>query len=108
MLAAAVTLWVLFSFWLLGPYLGLPRRFRRVAAWMLWAELAALLLYSYGRETCLERTCAPVAQAAGIAARTDLPILATALLAITVVHIARGGLTGTQERGDQPPARTTS
>ena len=95
MLAAAVTLWILFSFWLLAPYLGLPRRFRRVAAWMLWAEFTALLLYSYGRETCIERTCAPLAQAAGIAARTDLPILATALLAITVVHVARGGASRT-------------
>ena len=95
MLAAAVTVWILFSFWLIGPLFPLPHPLRRVGAWLLWAELAALLVYSYGSEHCLERTCAPIAQAAGIAARTDLPILAAGLLAITVIHVARGGLTRT-------------
>jgi hypothetical protein len=95
MLAAAVTVWVLFSFWLLAPLLNLPHPLRRIAGAILWAELVALLLYSYGSEGCLERTCAPLAQAAGIAARTDLPILTTAFLGITVAHVARRGLTRT-------------
>jgi hypothetical protein len=95
MLAAAVTVWVLFSFWLLAPLLELPHPLRRVGAVLLWTELATLLLYSYGIEKCIERTCAPIAQAAGIAARTDLPILAAAFLGITVVHLARSGLTRT-------------
>ena len=109
MLAAAVTIWILFSLWLIAPLVGVTHRLRRAAAAILWAELAALLLYSYGSEGCEERTCAPLAQAAGIAARTDLPILTTALLGITVVQLARRRLTPrTQERADQPPASTTS
>lgn len=88
-LTAALTVWILFSFWLIAPLLGLPHPLRRVGAAILWAELVALLLYSYGSEGCLERTCAPVAQAAGIAARTDLPILAVAFLAITGIHLVR-------------------
>ena len=43
---------------------------------LLGAELVVLLLWSYGTEGCLEPGCAPLAQAAGIAARVDVPILA--------------------------------
>jgi hypothetical protein len=89
MLAAAITVWILFSFWLLAPLVDVPRPLRQIAAALLWAELVALLIHSYGVEGCMETTCAPVAQAAGIAARTDLPILAAAFLAITCVHLAR-------------------
>jgi hypothetical protein len=59
MLAAAVTVWILFSFWLIAPLLRLPRGLGRVAG--------ALL----------------------IAARTDLPILAGAFLALAAVRVAR-------------------
>jgi hypothetical protein len=89
MLAAAVTVWILFSFWLITPLLHLPPGLGRVAGLLLWAELAALLVWSYGSEGCFERTCAPVAQAAGIAARTDLPILAGAFLVLTALQLAR-------------------
>jgi hypothetical protein len=89
MLAAAVTVWILFSLWLIVPLLRLPRGLGRVAGALLWAELFALLVWSYGSEGCLDRTCAPVAQAAGIAARTDLPILAGAFVALAAVQVAR-------------------
>jgi hypothetical protein len=89
MLAAALTVWILFSFWLTAPLMRVPDPLRRVGGGLLWAELAALLVYSYGAEGCNEVTCAPLAQAAGIAARTDLPILAGAFLALTFIHLAR-------------------
>jgi hypothetical protein len=89
MLAAALTVWILFSFWLIAPFIHVPARLRRVGAWLCWAELVALLVHSYGTENCQEDTCAPLAQTAGIAARTDLPILAAAFLTLTLVHLAR-------------------
>jgi hypothetical protein len=87
-LAAALTLWMMFSFWLLASVLRLPPVLARIAAILLWAELAALLLWSYGTENCESRTCAPLGQAAGIAARTDIPILAAALTVVAVARLA--------------------
>jgi hypothetical protein len=89
MLAAALTVWILFSFWLTAPLLSIPLQLRRIGAWLLWAEIAALLIHSYGTEDCQDETCAPLAQTVGIAARVDLPILAAAFLAVTLVHLAR-------------------
>jgi hypothetical protein len=94
MLAAAVTVWILFSIWLLVPLVHLPRSLARVAAALLWAELTALLVYSYGIEGCDDATCAPVARAAGIAARTDVPILTAAFIAIACVQLVRGARVG--------------
>jgi hypothetical protein len=105
MLAAALTVWILFSFWLTAPLIRVPPRLRRIGAALLWAELAALLVYSYGVEGCLEDTCAPLAQAAGIAARTDLPILAGAFLAITCAHVARASITAHGRRAAPGHAR---
>ncbi len=103
MLAAALTLWWLFALWIATPVLGLPRLVQRTAGLLLCAELVALFLFSYGTEGCDEPTCPPVARAAGVAARTDLPALALAFLAVVVYGLARGRL-----RTDQPPANTTS
>ena len=49
-------------------------------------ELVALLLWSYGADVCADRTCAPVAQAFGIAARMDIPALAAAFLVFAGVQ----------------------
>jgi uncharacterized membrane protein YagU involved in acid resistance len=89
MLAAAVTVWILFSFWLIVPLLRLPRGLGRVAGALLWAELFALLVWSYGVEVCAERTCAPVAQALGIAARIDIPLLGAAFLVFACLRWRR-------------------
>ena len=89
MLAAAATVWILFSLWLIVPLLHLPRSLARVAGVLLWAELIALLIYSYGVERCNDSTCAPAAQAAGIAAKTDVPILTLAFVAIACIRLAR-------------------
>ena len=91
MLAAAATIWVLFSFWLIAPSLGVPRIVQRMTMVLLCAELAVLLLWSYGTDNCLERVCAPFAQAAGIAARTDVPILAALFLLVVLTRLRRVG-----------------
>jgi hypothetical protein len=100
MLAAAVTIWLLFAFWIIAPHAEVPQRFARAAGVLLWVELACLLVWSYGAADCDEdRGCAPLAQAAGVAARTDVPAVAGAFLVLSAVWVARRG---------QPPASTTS
>jgi hypothetical protein len=88
MLAAAGTLWLLFSLWMLGPYVELPVNLTRAFMGMLVTELAALLAWSYGTEVCESHTCAPLAQAAGVAARIDFPIIA---LLVVVALLVRWG-----------------
>jgi hypothetical protein len=89
MLAAAITVWTMFSVWLIAPHAQIPARLARLAGILCVAELVALLLWSYGAEKCVERTCAPLAQAAGIAARTDIPAMAGAFLVIALVQWRR-------------------
>jgi hypothetical protein len=96
MVAAAVTIWLLFSFWILVPVAGIPSRMGTVAIALLTAELVTLSVWSYGVGGCADRTCAPLGQAAGIAARTDLPLLAGAFLVFALVRLRRYGT-------DQPP-----
>jgi hypothetical protein len=90
MVAAAITFWIMFSLWLIVPIAGLPRPVARVAAILAWFELLALLVWSYGVDRCAEATCAPLAQAAGIAARTDIPVLAAAFLVVAFLRLRRG------------------
>jgi hypothetical protein len=94
MLAAAATVWILFSLWLIVPLLNLPRSLARVAAVLLWAELIALLIYSYGVQGCNDSTCAPAAQTAGIAAKTDVPILTLAFVTLASILLARRARVG--------------
>jgi hypothetical protein len=89
MIAAAMTIWLMFSLWLIVPLAGLPGLMARVAGTLVSVELIALLTWSYGTEDCVEPTCAPVAQAAGIAARTDIPALAAAFLVFAFVRLRR-------------------
>jgi len=91
MLAAAITIWTMFSLWLIVPLARLPDSIARVAAILVSAELIALLAWSFGTERCDEATCAPVAQAAGIAARTDIPALSAAFLVFALVRVRRSG-----------------
>jgi hypothetical protein len=89
MLVAAVTLWTMFSLWLIAPHAGIPAGFGRVAGILCAAELVALLTWSFGVQGCVERTCAPLGQAAGIAARTDIPALAAAFVVFTLAQLLR-------------------
>jgi hypothetical protein len=91
MLAAALTVWAMFSLWLIAGCVRLPRPVARTALVLLVTELGALMIWSYGSESCGERTCAPLAQAAGIAARTDVPILAGAFVLVMVIQLTRSG-----------------
>jgi hypothetical protein len=93
MLAAALTIWVLFSLWIIAGCYPLPQGVGQVALLLLLLELVALAAWSYGTESCDERNCAPLAQAAGIAARTDVPILAGAFVVLTLVRL-RGTVAG--------------
>jgi len=89
MVAAAITIWTMFSLWLIVPLLGLPGTMARVAGILVAVELVALFAWSYGTVGCDERTCAPLAQAAGIAARTDIPALAAAFLVFAFLRLRR-------------------
>jgi hypothetical protein len=80
-LAAAVTLWLLFSVWLICPHVGVAPPMARIVAGALAAELILLLVWSYGTEACDAEACAPLAQAAGVAAKLDLPVLSVVLVA---------------------------
>ena len=91
MLAAAATLWSLFSLWLTAPLIALPRLLRQTAAALLIAELLLLFFFSYGTEGCDDDACAPFAQAAGMAARTDVPLLTAGFFVLTVYALARRG-----------------
>jgi hypothetical protein len=89
MLAAAITIWAMFSLWLIAPHARAPARIGRIAGLMCTAELVALLTWSYGAAVCAERTCAPVAQAFGMAAKIDIPLLAAAFVVLACVQWRR-------------------
>jgi hypothetical protein len=100
-LVAAITLWAMFSLYLIVPIAGLPDVIARIAAILGIAELVALLLWSYGSEGCSDTTCAPIAQAAGIAARADIPVLAWGFVLVALVQLRR-----TARRRKSPSRRT--
>ena len=102
MLAASGTLWMLFALWILGPYLELPAALTRAFLLMLAVEIAALLAWSYGTEFCDSRTCAPLAQAAGVAARIDFPLLA---LLVVVALLVRWNRRAAATAGVTPSSR---
>jgi hypothetical protein len=111
MVAAAITIWTMFSLWLIVPLAGLPGIMARVAGILVSVELLALFMWSYGTEDCAQPTCAPLAQAAGIAARNDIPALAGAFLIFAFVRVRRlsPGRTGRRRRATargagRPPA----
>jgi hypothetical protein len=91
MLAAALTLWAMFSAWLLASTLRLPAAIGATAATLGVTELLALLAWSYGTESCAGAVCAPLAQALGVAARTDIPILTALFIVVMGVRMRSAG-----------------
>ncbi len=87
--AAAATIWSMFACFLLFPHLGLPALLQRTAMGLLVAELLALMTWSYGSEGCMRRPCSAVAEAGRSAAAIDIPLLALALIALTVMFGVR-------------------
>jgi chromate transport protein ChrA len=84
-LVVTVTVWLLFSCFLLFPLLGLPARLHRAAMTLLVAELVAAATWSYGSQDCVRRPCNAVAEAGRTAATLDLPLLSSALVLLAVV-----------------------
>jgi hypothetical protein len=85
-LAAAATIWAMFSCFLLFPLFGLPRRLQHAAMTLLVAEVAAVLVWGFASEGCLERPCSAVAEAARTAAGVDVPLLALAFVTFALVR----------------------
>jgi hypothetical protein len=83
---AALTIWALFSSFIIFPLAGFPRWWARTAMTLLVGELIALAAWSYGSVDCLERPCAPLAETGRTAAAIDVPLLAVALVALAVVY----------------------
>ncbi|HWT21933.1 MAG TPA: hypothetical protein VN213_00350 [Solirubrobacteraceae bacterium] len=92
MVAAAATLWAMFSLWLVGPLIGLTRTVERTAAGIFMVELVTLLAWSYGTESCDGAECGPLARAAGVAARVDIPIFAGLVVVAVTLRLRRSGL----------------
>jgi hypothetical protein len=86
---ATVTIWAMFSCFLLFPLLGLPRLMRRTAAMLLAAELVALAMWSYGSEGCLERPCSAIAETGRTAAALDVPVLSACLVVVAILRGVR-------------------
>jgi hypothetical protein len=86
---ATATIWAMFACYLLFPHLGLPPLMHRTAMALLFAELVALAMWSYGSEGCLERPCAPAAEAGRTAAALDIPLLSAGLVALAVMRGVR-------------------
>jgi hypothetical protein len=89
MLAAALTLWAMFSAWLLASSLRLSPAVAVTAAGLGLAELVALLVWSYGTESCDGAGCAPLAHELGVAARTDIPVLAGLFIVLAALQLRR-------------------
>jgi hypothetical protein len=101
MIAAAATIWILFSVWMLSPHVGISPRAARVVGYALATEFVLVLVWSYGTEFCEGTACPPLAQAAGVAARVDLPVLAVVIVAAalrTTTARRMGGPSGTAKQ----------
>jgi hypothetical protein len=88
-LIAGITIWGLFSCFLLFPLLRIPKRLQWGAMALLVAELLALGVWSYGSRSCTQRPCSALAEAGRTAATIDVPLLALALLVLAVLHVRR-------------------
>jgi hypothetical protein len=87
-IAAFLTIWAMFSCYLLFHVMELPVLLPRTAMTLLVAELLALGIWSYGSEDCLRRPCGAAAETARDAAAFDVPLLAGLFVLVTAI----GGL----------------
>ena len=83
-IAATATIWAMFGCFLLFPQLGLPAVFHRTAIMLVAAEMLALMVWSYGRDSG-----GPAVDAARSAAAIDIPLLSVALIVLAVMFGAR-------------------
>lgn len=82
----AITIWCLWSCWLICQYAHAPLLLTRSAAVLLAAEFVALLVRSMG---CGQTACDTGARAAGSVASIDVPVLAGVLFGTAVLHAWR-------------------
>ena len=82
----AITVWCLWSCWLLCQYVRAPLLLTRSAAGLLAAEMVALLVRTMG---CGQGACDPGARVAGSVASIDVPTLAGVLFAGAVLYAWR-------------------
>ena len=87
---ATAMIWAMFSCFLLFPMLGLPRLMHRTAMALLVAELLALAVWTFGSEGCVERPCAPGAEAGRTPAALDVPLLSAGLVLLAIIRGVRG------------------
>ena len=80
-LIAAVTIWVLFSLFLLFPLMGLPAAMHRTAMTLLVAEFFAIIVSRSGDPS--------VAAVGRSAASLDMPLLAVALILVAIMRAVR-------------------
>jgi hypothetical protein len=85
-LAAGVTIWGLWSCWLVAQYLHAPALLTRSAAVLLVAELVALAAHSFG---CGDNGCTRTADLAGAEATYDIPALGATLVALATGYAWR-------------------
>jgi hypothetical protein len=83
---AALTIWALFSCFLIFQLVGFPALLHRTAGTLLAAEGVALMMWGYGSEGCRARPCAPLAEVGHVAATVDIPLLTLALVALAAVR----------------------
>jgi len=83
---AALTIWGLFSSFLIFPLAGLPAWWHRTAMTLLVGELVALAAWSYGSVGCDDRPCSPIAETGRAAASLYVPLLAGVLILLAVVY----------------------
>ena len=86
---ATGTLWLLFSMWLLFPYLEMPRMLVTAAAALMWIEFLALTGYGLASENCTQRPCSVLSETLRDAAGLDLPALAGVVFVLAGAEIAR-------------------
>ncbi len=87
------TVWITFGGWLLLGVVPAPTVFGRIALSLCATELAAAAIWSYGSQTCLQRPCAAVLEAAREAAAIDVPVLTVVALVLGIIYAFRSGST---------------
>ena len=92
-LAAALTVWITFGGWLFLGVVEAPWVFGRIALTLCGAELVAAAIWSYGTESCHERPCAALPEAAREAAAFDIPLLTAVALVLGIVYAVRSAST---------------
>jgi hypothetical protein len=85
-LAAGVTIWGLWSCWLVAQHARAPALLTRSAATLLVAELVALAAHSFG---CGHNGCNQTADLAGGAATYDIPALSATLVVLATSYAWR-------------------